>query len=84
MGGAAVGGDWVEEKIAKRHQSARLRMMRELHEKHKTQRRKRRDVARVLLAAAVVLTGVVLVEFTRKAAAMMHYIEAQATDRYSG
>jgi hypothetical protein len=68
--GTAIGADWVEEKIAQRHQSVRLRLMRELHERHKTQRQKRRDVARLLLAASVVFLGVVMVEFGRKTHAL--------------
>lgn len=83
MSDAAVSGDWVEEKIAKRHQSVRLRMMREMHEKHKTQRRKRRDVARVLLAASIVLVGVVMVEMGRKAMAI-NYVHATEYGRSSG
>jgi hypothetical protein len=65
-----AGADWIEEKIAQRHQSVRLRLMRELHERHKTQRQKRRDVARLLLAASVVFLGVVMVEFGRKTHAL--------------
>lgn len=83
MSDAMVGGAWVEEKITQRHQSVRLRMMRELHGKHKAQREKRRDIARLLLAATVVFLGVVVVEMGRKAI----YLSAVATaehGRFSG
>ena len=56
MSHAAMGGDWIEEKIAQRHQSARLRVMREMHGRHKAQREKRR-----------VIVGMVVVEMARKA-----------------
>lgn len=67
MTGPSVSGTWVEEKIAKRHQSARMRMLQEMHERHKTQRQRRRDIARVLLASSVLFLGVVMVEMGRKA-----------------
>ena len=81
MSEAVMGGAWVEEKIARRHESARLRVLRETHQRHMNQRRKRRDVARVLLAAAAVLLGVVVVEMGRKATTFAVHAMAEQSGR---
>ena len=81
MSDAVMGGAWVEEKIARRHESVRLRLLRETHQRHMTQRRKRRDVARLLLAAAAVMLGLVVVEMGRKAATLAIHAGAEYASR---
>lgn len=81
MSDAVMGGAWVEEKIARRHESVRMRLLRETHQRHMSQRRKRRDIARALLAAAAVLLGVVVVEMGRKATTLAIHAVAEQGNR---
>lgn len=83
MSDAMAGGAWVEEKIARRHESVRLRLMREMHQRHKAQRRKRRAVARLLLAAAAVFLSVVVVEMGRKVNTLATHAATEYASRSS-
>lgn len=78
----AYAGGWIEEKIAQRHQTVRLRLMRELHARHKVQRAKRRDYARLALAAALCCLGIATVELGRLAYHLWPSAEPPAVSVY--
>lgn len=80
----ATSGDWIENKIAERHQNVRLRLMREMHARHKTRRARRREIARVLLVGSMVFLGVLMVEMGRKATHLMTTFSTTETTRGNG
>lgn len=79
--------DWLEERLERRQRAARARVAARALSKVRKQRVWARDIARVMLAASILVLGVLAVEISRKAVVVLHHANtasiASVTDTLS-
>jgi len=68
--------DWFDERLERRQRAARARIAARELSKRRKQRVWVRDIARVMLAASILVLGVLAVEISRKAIVVMNHADA--------